>query len=565
MKGLKSLDVTILFAAMAAISSPCGGAAIYSAAEFLDTISFRIPAGSGHAFSADGQRILLSSDESGVFNVYTVDAASGTRNQLTASADNATFAVSYFPNDDRLLFTADDGGDERDHVWVRELDGATRNLTPGPKSRAWLLGWSRDGDRFYLATNERDQKMFDVYEYASRGYGRKLIFRNDSALTLSAISGSGRWVALLDQRTSADSDVYVADTLAEAQPRLITRHDGDVALGVFGFTRDDSALIISTDEHGEWLRAVRHSLGNGAVTAYEQAGWDIAWVQESRAGRYRCVGINADGSTLISVSDTRGFKKHSLPGVPSGTLSKPQFSPDDRFMAFLVEGDSNPGDLFVLDIAAGTTRQLTHALSRRIAHADLVAGEAIRYRSSDGVSIPGYLFKPQDASALRPVPALVWVHGGPREQMSREYNATIQYLVNHGYAVVAPNYRGSTGYGKKFSHMDDRRHGEGDLQDVVRARDYLKSLNWVDGGRVGVIEPFGGYMVAAALAFEPNAFDAGIDVFGVTNWERTLKSMPPGGGPIDVCCTTRWETRSRTRTGCGASHPSCTRTGFVSL
>jgi dipeptidyl aminopeptidase/acylaminoacyl peptidase len=158
----------------------------------------------------------------------------------------------------------------------------------------------------------------------------------------------------------------------------------------------------------------------------------------------------------------------------------------------------------------------------------LVAGEVVRYKSFDDLEIPGILYKPHGASADNPVPALVWVHGGPGGQSRTGYSATRQHLINHGYAILAANNRGSSGYGKTFFHMDDKRHGEEDLQDIVYGRKYLESLDWVDAERIGVIGgSYGGYMVAAALAFEPEAFDVGINIFGVTNWVRTLKSIPP--------------------------------------
>ena len=181
-----------------------------------------------------------------------------------------------------------------------------------------------------------------------------------------------------------------------------------------------------------------------------------------------------------------------------------------------------------VDLASGKFRQWTQALSPAIDPAHLVTSTVVRYRSGDGLEIPSILYKPRDASAGRPAPALVWVHGGPGGQSRTGYSATIQHLVNHGYAVLAANNRGSSGYGKTFYHMDDKRHGDVDLKDIVAARGYLESLDWVDDGRIGIIGgSYGGYMVMAALAFEPQAFDAGINIFGVTNWVRTLKSIPP--------------------------------------
>jgi dipeptidyl aminopeptidase/acylaminoacyl peptidase len=138
---------------------------------------------------------------------------------------------------------------------------------------------------------------------------------------------------------------------------------------------------------------------------------------------------------------------------------------------------------------------------------------------------------PKQASADNPVPAVVWVHGGPGGQTTKGYSATIQHLVNHGYAVLGANNRGSSGYGKTFFHMDDRNHGESDLQDIVWGRKYLEGVEGIDPDRIGIMGgSYGGFMVAAALAFEPEAFDAGINIFGVTNWLRTLESIPPWWG-----------------------------------
>ena len=189
---------------------------------------------------------------------------------------------------------------------------------------------------------------------------------------------------------------------------------------------------------------------------------------------------------------------------------------------------TRPPNIHLVDLVNGTSRQLTHALNPEIDPAHLVRGEVVRYRSFDGLEIPSILYRPHGATAQHPVPAMVWVHGGPGGQSRTGYRAVIQHLVNHGYAVLAANNRGSSGYGKTFFHLDDRRHGEEDLDDIVHARTYLASLDWIDGTRVGIIgRSYGGFMVAAALAFEPHAFDVGIDIFGVTNWVRTLQSIPP--------------------------------------
>ncbi|MCZ6596093.1 MAG: alpha/beta fold hydrolase, partial [Planctomycetota bacterium] len=179
-------------------------------------------------------------------------------------------------------------------------------------------------------------------------------------------------------------------------------------------------------------------------------------------------------------------------------------------------------------LATGDYERLTDNLTGDISSDDLVAAEVVRYPSFDGLEIPALLYRPHQASSDDPAPALVWVHGGPGGQSRKGYRPTIQHLVSHGYAVLAVNNRGSSGYGKTFFHLDDRKHGDVDLKDCIWGRRYLEGLDWVDGERVGIIGgSYGGYMVCAAMAFEPEAFDVGLDIFGVTNWLRTLENIPP--------------------------------------
>lgn len=501
---------------------------VYSAADFFKTTSFGIAASSKRSFSTDGSRVLISSDESGVFNVYAVDVATSARTQLTESSSNGHFAVSYFPADDRILYTADGGGDELNHIWVRELDSATRDLTPTENTKASFAGWSADGSQFYVVSNERDPKAFDLYLYSVSDYQRKMIFRNDMALSIDNISPDGRWIALIKPRTSAVSDVYLVETSFKAEPKLITPHQGDIAFGSYTFTADSKQLILATDEHGEFNQAWTYTIADGSLQPYIEDDWDVQFVAFSNTGRFRISAVNADASTVVTIFDSNSGQPLSMPDLPAGNVSSVRFSADDSQMAFVLNGDTVPSDVFVMNLASNQVTRLTSALNPAINPDDLVEAEVVRYKSFDDTLIPSILYKPKGASADNQVAALVLVHGGPGGQTRRGYRAMVQHLVNHGYAVLGANNRGSSGYGKTFYHMDDKRHGEQDLQDIVWGRAYLESLDWVDAEKVGIIGgSYGGFMVAAALAFEPDAFDVGIDIFGVTNWVRTLKSIPP--------------------------------------
>jgi len=159
---------------------------------------------------------------------------------------------------------------------------------------------------------------------------------------------------------------------------------------------------------------------------------------------------------------------------------------------------------------------------------NLVNAEVVRFKSFDGLEIPAIYYKPLTASKKNRVPALVSVHGGPGGQSNVGYNPMTQYLVNHGYAVLAVNNRGSSGYGKTFYKMDDQNHGDKDLKDCIYGKKWLQSLEYIDSTKIGIIGgSYGGFMTMAAMTFHPDEFKAGVNFYGVTNWLRTLKSVPP--------------------------------------
>jgi len=502
----------------------------HSAEVFFNTTSFGMASSSGHAFSSETGQLLISSDETGVFNAFALDPESGTREALTTSTGNAVFAVSWFPADGRALVTMDGGGDELNHVYVRELDGTLTDLTPGDNVKADFAGWTADGTGFWVTSNERDPAAFDLYAYDAGSYERELVFENTDALQPTAISPDGRWLALDRPRTSADSDILLVDLASEDKaPQLITGHEGNIAYSTYTFTPDSEALVYATNEHGEWNQAWRYEIETGEQSPLIEADWDVMYVAYSNSGRYRGSAINADGFTEVTVLDQDTGGELLLPSsVPAGDLASVRFSPSERQIAFLVTSSTAPANVHWVDLNSGEHRQLTEALNPELDPEELVEAEIVRFESFDGLTIPGIMYRPHEASADNPVPALVMVHGGPGGQSRAGYSAMVQHLVDHGYAVYAANNRGSSGYGKTFFHMDDRRHGEEDLQDIVAAGEYLRAQDWVQDDAVGVIGgSYGGYITAAALAFHPEAFDAGINIFGVTNWVRTLESIPP--------------------------------------
>jgi dipeptidyl aminopeptidase/acylaminoacyl peptidase len=494
----------------------------YDIDEFMDTIRL-----SGASFSADGSQLAYSSNSSGIFNVYKIPVSGGDSSALTESTTDAMRIVSWFPNDDRLLYSADQGGNELNHIYLLDADGNSTDLTPGEKLKAEFFGWARDLQSFYVVSNERDERYFDLYQYQVDSLERELVYQNDNGMDVQAISWDGRQLALGKTNTTRDSDVYLYDR-ESGSSRLLTGHEGDESNQAADFTPSGDLLLL-TDRDSEFVHLVRINLASDARELLFQPAWDIMYAGYSRAGKYFLTAINADARTELKLFNAADFSPAELPAMPAGDLNQIVFSADDGKLAMYVGDSRTPNDLYVLDLAGGgQPRRLVTSLNPAIDREQLVDGKVTRFAAADGTQIPGLLYLPKEASASNKVPGLVWVHGGPGGQSRLNYSALMQYLINHGYAVYAINNRGSSGYGKTFFGMDDRRHGEADLADVVQSKQFLIDTGVIDPERIGIMGgSYGGYMVLAALAFEPEVFDAGVNIFGVSNWLRTLTSIPP--------------------------------------
>lgn len=478
------------------------------------------------SFTSTERYLVFSSNTSGIWNVYRMPVEGGEWRAITRSTAENVYAVAAFPQDDRILVTHDTGGDELDHLYVVTPDGKQRDLTPGKGLKAQFIDFAGDDASFFVMTNERDAKFFDVYRYDAASYERTLIYENKDGYEPAGVSRDGRWVALGKVNTTNDSDLYVAD-LTTGQVTHLSKHTGDAQFGAQDFSPDGQWLYYTTDEGGEFASLRRVKLGTWEAEDVRKADWDIQYAWFSRSGKYLVLGTNEDAVTKVELVDTATNTPVALPPLPPGEIRGLRISRSEKRLAFFVNGDRQPSDLFVMDLG-GTPRALTRSLNAAIDPADLVDTSVVRFRSFDGLPIPNILWKPHQAVPGAKLPALVYVHGGPGGQTTRAYNPLLQYLANHGYVVLGINNRGSSGYGKTFFAADDGKHGREPLWDTMQAKKYLQSLDYVDRDRIGIIGgSYGGYMVLAALAFQPEEFKVGVDIFGVSNWVRTLESIPP--------------------------------------
>ena len=482
----------------------------------------------GSSFSHDEKAILFHSNKSGIFNVYSIPVSGGEPKQLTNSTKESTYLVSAFRSDPRFLYAYDKGGNENSHLYLRELDGTERDLTPGEKTKANFLGWSRDRKSFFFSTNARNPKFFDVFEMTVADLKPVLLYQDETGYEFGDISDDKRFIAFKKNgATTADSDIHLYN-LETKEMKNITEHKGEVGNDPQAFDPASQYLYFHSNEGGEFLNVMRYELATGEREVVEKTDWDAAYTGFSLNGKYRVLATNEDARTKVKIYEHATGKAIELPKLPDGDITGVNISDSETLMAFYHNGARSPNNLFVYDFGKKKVTKLTDSLNPEIDPAHLVESRVVRYKSFDGLEIPAILYQPHGASAANKVPAIVMVHGGPGGQARTPYNALVQYLANHGYAVLDVNNRGSSGYGKTFFTADDGKHGREPLWDCIEAKKYLASLGYVDTDKIAIMGgSYGGYMVLPALAFKPEEFAAGVDIFGVSNWVRTLESIPP--------------------------------------
>ncbi|RRQ48162.1 S9 family peptidase [Maribacter algicola] len=480
---------------------------------------------SGGSFSPDNSKLLISSNRSGIYNMYTVPVDGGEMMPITQSDSSSVFAISYFPKDERMLFSMDGNGDEIYHIFIRNLNGSVTDLTPDEGARAGFHSWAEDKKSFFFTSNKRDSRFMDLYQMDFLDYTPKLIYQNDEGYDIGNLSDDKKYLSLSKSINTNDSNLFLYDLQAKTQTQINTEQSANSSQD---FSTDNSALFYTTDLGNEFSYLMKYDIATGERTKVMERDWDIMGSYFTENGTYQVTYINEDAKNTIEVMEKDTGKNIELPSFPNMDITNVGFSDDEKWMRLYAGGSQTPSNLYVYNLETKEVKQLTHVLNPEIDQDDLVTAEVVRYKSFDGLEIPAIYYKPKQASADSKVPALVWVHGGPGGQSRQNFSSFIQYLVNHGYAVLAVNNRGSSGYGKSFYKMDDLNHGDKDLKDCVEGKNWLASQPVIDAEKIGIIGgSYGGYMTMAALTYTPEEFAVGVNLFGVTNWIRTLRSIPP--------------------------------------
>jgi protease II len=492
----------------------------YTIEQFYKTINF-----GGGNFNKQENKILIHDNSTGIFNVYELDLATKVKKPLTQSTKESYFMIDYLPGSSDFLYTADKGGNENAHIYLQSAD-SVKDLTPGEKEKASFFGWNKSKTAFYYQSNVRDPKYFDVYKMTIPDWKPELLYTNDKGFDVGSISPDENHILLVKNITTDKNEMYFLDRKLGDLKKISV--DDVATYSPQGFELDNSAFYYLTNEDNEFSRLLKYDIATGKKATIYSDKWDVMYMYLSESGKYHVIGINEDGRNKVLFFDHRTGKQIPFPAVKEGNVQGVSISPSEKNMIIYVAGDRSPVNLWWYNFDTRKMQKLTSALNPEIDPNDLVDARVVRYQSFDGQEVPAIFYKPKQASGGRKVPALVWVHGGPGGQSRAGYSQAIQYFVNHGYAILAVNNRGSSGYGKSYYKMDNQNHGDKDLKDCVWGKKWLASQSYIDASKIGIYGgSYGGFMSLAGIIQYPNEFKVGVDLFGVTNWLRTLKSVPP--------------------------------------
>lgn len=480
---------------------------------------------SGGIFSNDETKLLVSSDLSGIFNIYEINISDGAKTQVTFSDNESFFAIGYVPGTGQILYSADKGGNELSHIYLMVDDTTTIDLTPGENEKANFGGWSEDKKSMYYISNKRNPSFFDLYKMPIDTWKAEMIYQNNEGLDIAGISFDENYFALTKSITTSENKLYLHNR-STGEKIEISTEPGSYSSS--GFSKDNKNFFYITDVGKEFAYLMQCNIETGEKTVLYETSWDVMYSYLSENETYRVTGINEDGKTKLVLLNNETQTPADFPEIADGDIVAVAISESEKLIRLTVGTSKAPNNIYVYNFDNKELKKLTESLNPEINSADLVSAEVVRYPSFDGLEIPAIYYKPLSASKRNKVPALVWVHGGPGGQSRVGYFALIQYLVNNGYTVLAVNNRGSSGYGKTFFKMDDRNHGDKDLKDCIWGKKWLQQQDYIDADKIGIIGgSYGGYMTMAGMTFTPDEFNVGVNLFGVTNWLRTLKSIPP--------------------------------------
>ena len=463
--------------------------------------------------------------------VHTVSAPGGARQQLTFFDEPVTSAAADpRPGRNGFLFMKDVGGSEFYQVFYFDRNSASWAMLTDGTSRHEAMRWSHGGKFFACSSTKRTKKDTDVLIVDPDAPGSAwALTEKDGSWYPNAWSFDDRYLVVSQFVSANESRPYIADLTTRSLTPLRKDMSKPVAYGNFAWSKDGTTLYYTSDESGEFKHLFAYTPSTGVSTDLTPSlSWDIEAMTISSTGRFLAFTANEDGVSALHLLDLPGMKSLNMNGLPAGIIGGLSFDEKDQRLALTLNSATGPGDVYSLDLASRVLQRWTMSEVGGLDSKTFVAPTLIHVPTFDSVRgatrmIPAFLYKPRNASGKLPV--IVSIHGGPEGQSRPGFSSTFQYWVNElGCAVLDPNVRGSTGYGKSYLALDNGVKREHSVRDIGALLDWIDRQPDLDAKRVAVIGgSYGGYMSLASLATYPDRFRCGVDVVGISNFVTFLE------------------------------------------
>ncbi len=485
------------------------------------------------ALSPDGREIVMTTNLSGRSNLWKTTTEGSWPVQLVRSDDRQAEPM-WSPDGKWIAYSQDKGGNELWDIYVIPRDGGTpRNLTATPDIREQHPIWSRDGKTLACQYKPQAAPSYDlcVLDVAS-GKIRKLTNEKDGQMSWDPVGWSPDNRTLFANRSNLTGDIgdiYAVD-VATGQATQLTSHQGKAAIQGMDVSSDGRTIVASDNEKGGFSNVVLLDVASKQLRWVTDTQWEARPGAFSPDGKRFTYMVNADGRTALYVADTASAKgvEVNLPPGTNTTMSNQEFSKDGRYLLTRHEAMNAPIDMWLYDTSTKTAKQLTHTAIAGLGPETIPPANLVHYKSFDGKMISAFVRIPFNAKRDGTTPAIIMPHGGPTGQTEDAWTRWSNALVTHGYIVIMPNPRGSSGFGLDFQRANYQDLGGGDLKDEVAGLDWLMQTGYVDPKKVGVFGgSYGGYMTLMLASKEPTRFTAAVDLFGPLDWYSMMKHSDP--------------------------------------
>jgi len=488
------------------------------------------------SFSPDGKSVAFLSNLSGTAQIYVLPREGGEIKQLTSYSEPiGDFAFS--PTRNELLFAMAYGGNERFQLYLLNTDsGKTERLTNNDAVIYRFGGWSYDGKSIVYSSNVRNGTDFDIFVMEIATKKSRCVFDQGGWCDAFGFSPDGNKVAILKRHTLLHNDLFIF-YLDTNTVELVTPHEGQALYGRPRWRPDGSGFYLLTNEGKEFLGTSFYDCAKKEKKSVLDFSWDVDGLTLSKDGELLLAVVNEDGYSKPRLYDARTLQQIPDFNLPSGLIFDGRWSNDSQYFAFSRESDASNADVWIWSRKENRSRQLVSSPSK-VPPESLVESSLVRYKTFDGRQIPSFVFLPRNIEGKK-VPVVIVIHGGPEGQSRPIFNPLIQYLLYRGYAVVVPNVRGSSGYGKTYLGLDDREKRMDSVRDLEFLHRALEQREDIDPKKIALFgASYGGYMVLAGLAFQPHLWVAGVDIIGISNlitflqntssWRRALREAEYG-------------------------------------